>query len=95
MWSTYGHLDSEPEPNRRLSPPKTKYSRREFSFFIETHIPNTLQDVVFFYKAHILAGQVRPDPDRYQDFAWLTKGEISKRTDADYWLGIKDMLSDF
>ncbi|KAG9318160.1 39S mitochondrial ribosomal protein L46-domain-containing protein [Chiua virens] len=52
-------------------------------------------DVVFLYKAHILAGQVRPNPDRYQDFAWLTKGEIGKRTDEHYWLGIKDMLSDF
>ncbi|KIK81117.1 hypothetical protein PAXRUDRAFT_833088 [Paxillus rubicundulus Ve08.2h10] len=52
-------------------------------------------DVVFFYKAHILAGQVRPDPKRYQDFAWLTKGEISQRTNESYWLGIKDMLSDF
>lgn len=62
---------------------------------VEIHILNVLQDVVFFYKAHILAGQVRPDPDRYQDFAWLTKGEISKRTDGNYWLGIKDMLSDF
>ncbi|KAH7889957.1 39S mitochondrial ribosomal protein L46-domain-containing protein [Phlebopus sp. FC_14] len=53
------------------------------------------KDVVFFYKAHILAGQVRPDKERYQDFAWLTKGEIGQRTDEEYWLGIKDMLSDF
>ncbi|KAG6379229.1 hypothetical protein JVT61DRAFT_11677 [Boletus reticuloceps] len=56
---------------------------------------NTQDDVVFFYKVHILAGQVRPDLDRYQDFAWLTKGEIGKQTDEEYWLGIKDMLSDF
>ncbi|KAF9228767.1 hypothetical protein BS17DRAFT_772486 [Gyrodon lividus] len=56
---------------------------------------DTKDDVVFFYKAHILAGQVRPDPKRYQDFAWLTKGEIGQRTDENYWLGVKDMLSDF
>ncbi|KAF9234780.1 39S mitochondrial ribosomal protein L46-domain-containing protein [Melanogaster broomeanus] len=50
---------------------------------------------VFFYKAHILAGQVCPDSKRYQDFAWLTKGEIGQRTEENYWLGIKDMLTDF
>ncbi|KIJ17094.1 hypothetical protein PAXINDRAFT_162053 [Paxillus involutus ATCC 200175] len=60
-----------------------------------THVLIALQDVVFFYKAHILAGQVRPDPKRYEDFAWLTKGEIGQRTNESYWLGIKDMLSDF
>lgn len=54
-----------------------------------------LQDVVFFYKAHIMAGQVRPNRTHAQDFAWLTKGEIKTRVDEDYWLGIKDMLSDF
>ncbi|KAG1730586.1 39S mitochondrial ribosomal protein L46-domain-containing protein [Suillus lakei] len=53
------------------------------------------EDVVFFYKAHIMAGQVRPNRTHAQDFAWLTKGEIKTRVDEDYWLGIKDMLSDF
>jgi len=53
------------------------------------------KDVVFFYKAHIMAGQVRPNRTHAQDFAWLTKGEIKTRVDTDYWLGIKDMLSDF
>jgi large subunit ribosomal protein L46 len=53
------------------------------------------QDVVFFYKAHIMAGQVRPNRTQAQDFAWLTKGEIKTRVDENYWLGIKDMLSDF
>ncbi|KAG2348577.1 hypothetical protein BDR05DRAFT_973629 [Suillus weaverae] len=57
--------------------------------------PASLQDVVFFYKAHIMAGQVRPNRAHAQDFAWLTKGEIKTRVDEDYWLGIKDMLSDF
>lgn len=76
-------------------PPKQNIRDVSATPAVETHTLNALQDVVFFYKAHILAGQVRPDPDRYQDFAWLTKGEISKRTDGDYWLGIKEMLSDF
>ncbi|KAG1774248.1 39S mitochondrial ribosomal protein L46-domain-containing protein [Suillus placidus] len=53
------------------------------------------EDVVFFYKAHIMAGHVRPNRAHAQDFAWLTKGEIKTRVDEDYWLGIKDMLSDF
>jgi large subunit ribosomal protein L46 len=41
-----------------------------------------------------MAGQVRPGKS-VTDFAWLTKKEISKRVDEQYWDGIKDMLSDF
>ena len=51
--------------------------------------------VTFFYKAHILAGQVRPDNQHICDFAWLTKQEIPSRVEETYWLGVKDMLSDF
>ncbi|KAH9951505.1 60S ribosomal protein L17 [Amylocystis lapponica] len=58
--------------------------------------PNVLpaQTYVFFYKAHVLAGQVRPDGN-ILDFAWLTKEEIEPRVDKGYWTGVKDMLSDF
>jgi len=49
---------------------------------------------VFFFKAHIMAGQVKPGKS-VTDFAWLTKKEIAKRVDERYWDGIKDMLSDF
>jgi large subunit ribosomal protein L46 len=49
---------------------------------------------VFFFKAHIMTGQVRPGKS-VTNFAWLTKKEISKRVDEQYWNGIKDMLSDF
>ena len=48
----------------------------------------------FFLKAHILAGQVRPDGKNVTDFAWLTKEEIETRVDKDYWAGVRDMLSD-
>jgi len=48
---------------------------------------------LFFFKAHIMAGQVRPG-DSVTDFAWLTKNEISERVNQRYWDGIKDMLSD-
>jgi len=50
---------------------------------------------VFFYKAHILAGQARPDGKNVHDFAWLTKEEIESRVDKEYWQAVKDMLSDF
>ncbi|KAF9452826.1 hypothetical protein P691DRAFT_696140 [Macrolepiota fuliginosa MF-IS2] len=56
--------------------------------------PSAPEDVVFFYKAHIMAGQVRP-AEGIQDFAWLTKQEIEQRLDKDYWGNVKDMLSDF
>lgn len=48
---------------------------------------------MFFFKAHIMAGQVKPSKS-ITDFAWLTKKEIQKRVDAQYWDGVKDMLSD-
>ncbi|KAH9079242.1 50S ribosomal subunit L30, partial [Lactarius deliciosus] len=49
---------------------------------------------VFFFKGHIMAGQVKPSKS-VADFAWLTKKEIEKRVDEQYWGGVKDMLSDF
>jgi large subunit ribosomal protein L46 len=52
------------------------------------------QTLVFFYKMHILAGQVEPNGPSAVDFAWLTKEEIKGYVDRGYWRGIKDMLSD-
>jgi len=49
---------------------------------------------VFFFKAHILAGQVHPIKKYIKNFAWLTKEEIKPRVDKHYWEGIKDILSD-
>ncbi|KZV94043.1 hypothetical protein EXIGLDRAFT_673383 [Exidia glandulosa HHB12029] len=54
-------------------------------------------DKVFFLKAHILAGQVklkRPGPRIHPRFAWLTKQEIEKRCEPEYYAKIKDMLSE-
>jgi large subunit ribosomal protein L46 len=70
------------------------------TFSPPTHLNNLKltpqpQSFTFFYKAHILAGQVRTDDKHVLDFAWLTKEEMESRVDKDYWLGIKDMLSDF
>ena len=50
---------------------------------------------MFFYKAHVLAGQARPDGKNILDFAWLTKEEIHRRVDTGYWEGVKDMISDY
>ena len=51
------------------------------------------QTYLFFYKAHIFAGQAKAE--KITDFAWLTKEEIESRVDKEYWNGTKDMLSDF
>ncbi|KAJ7871512.1 39S mitochondrial ribosomal protein L46-domain-containing protein [Mycena olivaceomarginata] len=51
------------------------------------------EKITFFFKAHILAGQVRPDQS-FKDFAWVTKQEIETRVKRAYWEGVKDMLSD-
>ncbi|KAF9231641.1 hypothetical protein BU15DRAFT_55893, partial [Melanogaster broomeanus] len=49
---------------------------------------------LFYHQCiHILAGQVRPDSKRYQNFAWMKL--VSGQRLENYWLGIKDMLSDF
>ncbi|KAL0578249.1 hypothetical protein V5O48_003744 [Marasmius crinis-equi] len=53
------------------------------------------QEVSFFFKAHIMAGQVRPNEETTKDFAWLTKQEIEPLVTKHYWDGVKDMLSDY
>ena len=53
------------------------------------------QVYTFFLKAHILAGQVRPNEKSVTDFAWLTKEEIEPRVDQAYWASVKDILSDY
>ncbi|EAU88407.1 50S ribosomal subunit L30 [Coprinopsis cinerea okayama7 len=57
--------------------------------------PENPHDYVFFYKAHIMAGQATIDGQKIKDFAWLTKEEIEPRVDKEYWSVIKDILSDF
>ncbi|KAJ7090195.1 39S mitochondrial ribosomal protein L46-domain-containing protein [Mycena belliarum] len=53
----------------------------------------TPQDITFFFKAHIMAGQVHPGLS-VKEFVWVTKQEIRTRVARDYWEGVKDMLSD-
>jgi hypothetical protein len=55
---------------------------------------HTAQNPIFFYKGHIMAGQVRVDGKSVKDFAWLTKEEVGTRLDAEYWEVVKDILSD-
>ncbi|KAH0584115.1 hypothetical protein H2248_009684 [Termitomyces sp. 'cryptogamus'] len=53
------------------------------------------EKITFFFKGHILAGQIHPNPTAILDFAWLTKQEIETRVDKDYWDCVKDILSDY
>ena len=59
-----------------------------------TPVSTTPEISTFFYKAHILAGQIRP-ANGATDFVLLTKEEIKERVAPEYWEGVKDMLSDF
>jgi large subunit ribosomal protein L46 len=70
----------------------TKYVSFGFANPTKTH--PLWKTCVFFLKAHIMAGQVRPG-ESVTDFAWLTKKEVSERVGQQYWDGVKDMLSDF
>jgi len=53
------------------------------------------EQVTFFFKAHIMAGQAQPEGPTVQEFAWLTKQEIETRVEKGYWEGVKDILSDY
>ena len=81
-----------PSPSPSLDDSKASTSSLLSSF---KHSNAPTQSFTFFYKAHILAGQVRTDKKHVLDFAWLTKEEMESRLEKDYWLGVKDMLSDF
>ncbi|KAG9088859.1 54S ribosomal protein L17 mitochondrial [Ceratobasidium sp. UAMH 11750] len=48
---------------------------------------------ILFFKAHIFAGQAKPNGSSVKDFAWLTTEEIQKRVAPEYWAAIRDMLS--
>ena len=62
-------------------------------WLLEAH--TILQPYTFFLKAHILAGQVRPNGKTATDFAWLTKEEIEPRVEKAYWESVKDTLADY
>jgi large subunit ribosomal protein L46 len=78
-------------------PPPTGQPYRVLSSysFLTFYSRSCSQNLIFFFKAHILAGQVCPNVESIQDFAWLTKEEIKTRVEDAYWMGVKDMLSDF
>ncbi|EDR11349.1 mitochondrial 54S ribosomal protein YmL17/YmL30 [Laccaria bicolor S238N-H82] len=53
------------------------------------------EQTVFFFKGQIMAGQAQTHGESVKDFAWLTKEEIEKHVEKDYWDGVKDILSDY
>ena len=70
---------------------------RSYTYVIRVDA-ETLQlfkECLFFYKAHVLAGQAHADGKNILDFAWLTKEEIQTRVDKGYCESVKDMISDF
>ncbi|GJJ12508.1 hypothetical protein Clacol_006751 [Clathrus columnatus] len=50
---------------------------------------------IFFFKVHILAGQIDPTIANLKDFAWLTKEEIKKIVTLEYWNNIHNILSEY
>lgn len=75
--------------------PSSDSQVRSLSSSIPYLCAHIVQNPVFFFKGHIMAGQVRVDGKSVQDFAWLTKEEIGEKLDKEYWEGVKDILSDF
>ncbi|KAJ7043283.1 39S mitochondrial ribosomal protein L46-domain-containing protein [Mycena alexandri] len=68
-------------------------ARKPIGVYKPPALETSPEDITFFFKAHIMAGQVRPQLP-LKDFVWVTKQEIEKRVKKDYWQGVKDMLSD-
>ncbi|KAG8709237.1 54S ribosomal protein L17 mitochondrial [Ceratobasidium sp. 395] len=61
---------------------------------IGAHEPNRSgTGTILFFKAHIFAGQAKPNGKSVQDFAWLTAEEIREKVTPEYWTTIRDMLS--
>ncbi|KAG9096081.1 54S ribosomal protein L17 mitochondrial [Ceratobasidium sp. 370] len=61
---------------------------------IGVHEPqNPGTGTILFFKAHIFAGQAKPNGKSVKDFAWLTTEEIQERVSPEYWAAIRDMLS--
>ncbi|KAB5595814.1 54S ribosomal protein L17 [Ceratobasidium theobromae] len=50
-------------------------------------------NTILFFKAHIFAGQAKPNGKTITDFAWLTPEEIKPKVTLEYWASISDMLS--
>ncbi|QUC19309.1 uncharacterized protein UV8b_03550 [Ustilaginoidea virens] len=50
----------------------------------------------FFLKARIMAGQadLHSNPFGYTDFRWLTREELREQLPADYFRGVRNMMSD-
>ena len=58
--------------------------------------PNELGHKTFFMKARIMAGQIDLKLNKFglEDYKWLTREEIEKQVQKDYWKFIKNMLAD-
>ncbi|CAE6435311.1 hypothetical protein ACGC1H_002870 [Rhizoctonia solani] len=50
-------------------------------------------NTILFFKAHIFAGQAKPNGTSIKDFAWLTTEEIKEKVTPEYWASISEMLS--
>lgn len=65
---------------------------------VRSHLPliliNALPLQTLFFKAHIFAGQAKPNGKSAKDFAWLTTEEIKEKVAPEYWASIRDMLSE-
>lgn len=91
MWGSHGHLGRWSTADRVFG----RAGECEFCGPAIRAAPQlTSVGQIFFFKAHILAGQVSLNSPEISDFAWLTKEEIGERVDSTYWSGIKDMLAD-
>ena len=55
-----------------------------------------LGEKTFFMRARIMAGQANLHQNKFglTDFRWLTKDEVVKHVQPDYWNGIRHMLSE-
>ncbi|SNX86679.1 related to MRPL17 - mitochondrial ribosomal protein, large subunit [Melanopsichium pennsylvanicum] len=54
---------------------------------------NSTAEKTYFLRAHVLAGNAElAKKDQVEEFQWLTKEEIEKLMDSNYWKNVQDLL---
>ncbi|KAK9727780.1 hypothetical protein K7432_001557 [Basidiobolus ranarum] len=67
--------------------------RYQFPDYHIQKFPDALGAEVYFMEANFISGQVKVDQDEIVDHAWLTKQEMQKYVEEDYYDNIKNMIS--
>lgn len=49
---------------------------------------------VFFFKAQLKGGKIKINPDKLEDYAWVTKEEMKEFVSKDFYKAVEPVLLD-